>query len=87
MLHFDGLFPGPEPPTAGSRAAVAAHREELEGPTTRIYNYVLGLWGGKKKSQPLQFSSFYKEVNWGPERQSDSVEVIQTIDNLVTKVF
>ena len=28
-----------------------AQREELEGPTTRIYNYVLGLWGGKKRGR------------------------------------
>ena len=27
---------------------VVAHIEEPEGPTTRVYNYVLGLWGGKK---------------------------------------
>ena len=30
-------------------AMAAAHIEELEGLTTRIYNYVLELWGGKKK--------------------------------------
>ena len=29
----------------------AAHIEQLEGPTTRIYNYVMGLWGGKKKGE------------------------------------
>ena len=27
----------------------ASHIEELEVLTTRIYNYVLGLWGEKKK--------------------------------------
>ena len=32
-----------------SHAVVAAHIEELEGSTTRIYNYVLGLWGGIKR--------------------------------------
>ena len=30
---------------------VAAHVEELEGPTIRIYNYALGLWRGKKKEE------------------------------------
>ena len=30
---------------------VAAHGEELEGPKTRVYNYVLGLWGGKKEER------------------------------------
>ena len=34
-------------------AVVAAHREELEGPTTRIYNYVLGLWGGINTNREL----------------------------------
>ena len=29
----------------------AAHIEELEGLTTRIYNCLLGLWGGKKKRE------------------------------------
>ena len=32
------------------------HRE-LEGPTARIYNYVLGLWGEKKKKTK-------KEEDW-----------------------
>ena len=31
-----------------SHAVVVAHTEELEGLTTRKYNYVLGPWGGKK---------------------------------------
>ena len=33
--------------------AVAAFHIELERPTTRIYNYVLGLWGEKKKRREL----------------------------------
>ena len=33
-------------------AEVASHIAELEGPTTRIYNYVLGgLWEKKKKKK------------------------------------
>ena len=32
-------------------AVVAAHIEELEQLTTRIYNHVLGLWGGGKKGR------------------------------------
>ena len=32
---------------------VVAHIEEPEGPRTRIYNYVLRLWGGKKKRARL----------------------------------
>ena len=31
-----------------------SHIEELEGLTTRIYNYVLGLWGEKNKQEDWQ---------------------------------
>ena len=34
-----------------SHAEVASHIEEVEGPTTGIYNYVPGLWGEKKKKR------------------------------------
>ena len=45
-------FPGTEPHhlSVSSHAVVAAHIE-LEGLTTRIDNYVLGLRGGKKKRE------------------------------------
>ena len=47
---FTGSDPESGPTHHSSRhAMVASHREELEGLTTRTYNYVLGLWGGKKK--------------------------------------
>ena len=32
----------------------AAHLEELERLTTRIYNHELGLWEGKKKDEDRQ---------------------------------
>ena len=35
--------------SVSSHAVVVAHIDELKGLTTRIYNYVLGLWGGRKK--------------------------------------
>ena len=35
--------------SVSSHAVVVAHVEELQGLTTRIYNYVPGLWGEKKK--------------------------------------
>ena len=38
---------------SSSHAVVASHIEELEWLTTRIYNYVLGLWGEKKKRKRL----------------------------------
>ena len=34
---------------SSSHAEVASHIAELEGPTTRIYNYVLGDFGEKKE--------------------------------------
>ena len=45
--------PGAEPhhSSVSSHAVAAAHVEEIEGPTTRIYNSVLWLWGeGEKKN-------------------------------------
>ena len=57
-LHFCGrvCFPIAEShhPSVSSHAVVAAHIEELEGPTTRLYNYVLGLWGEKKREEDWQ---------------------------------
>ena len=48
-LGFTGLDPGRRPIQHSSSHAVAAsHMEEIEGLTTRIYSYVLGLWGEKK---------------------------------------
>ena len=34
---------------SSGHAGAASHIKELKGYTTKIYNYVLGLWGGKKK--------------------------------------
>ena len=57
MLCFDrvgfaGLDPERRPMHClSSHAEAASHIEELEGSTTRIYSYVLGLWGEKKKEQ------------------------------------
>ena len=49
LLHA-GSDPGCGPThCSSSHAVVVSHTEELEWPTTRIYNYVPGLWGEKKK--------------------------------------
>ena len=37
--------------TVSSRAVGVAHTEELEGPATRIYGCVLGLWRGEDKKR------------------------------------
>ena len=46
-----GSFPSPgtHQLSVSCHAVAAAHTEELEGLTTRIYNHALGLWGLKKK--------------------------------------
>ena len=56
---------------SSGHAEAASHMEELEGPTARIYNYVLGLWGGKKKRERLatdvtqgQSSSHTKKIDF-----------------------
>ena len=38
------------PPSVSCHAVMAAHKEELEQLTTRIYDYVLALWEGKKET-------------------------------------
>ena len=48
---FVGLHPGRRPTRGSASHAVAASHIEQEGLTTRIYNYVLGLWGEEKKKR------------------------------------
>ena len=57
MVHFGDLGfassdsgHGPTHCSAG-HAVAASHIEELEGLTTRIYNYVLWLWGEKERKK------------------------------------
>ena len=58
-LGFDGPgFAGSDPgrrPThcSANHAVTASHIEELERLTITIYNYVLGLWGQKKKKRKI----------------------------------
>ena len=50
VLALAGLGPGHGPTChASSNAVAASHIEELEGLTTRVYNYGLGLWRRKQK--------------------------------------
>ena len=49
---FTSSDPGHRPAHhLSSHTEAASPIEELEGPTTKIYNYVLGLWGGKTKKE------------------------------------
>ena len=43
------LVAEPHQLSVSCHAVAAAHIEELEGLTTRIYNHAVGLWGGKKR--------------------------------------
>ena len=47
------LVTEPHHSSVSGHAVVAAHIEELEGLRSRIYNYVLGLWGGKIKERKI----------------------------------
>ena len=47
---FAGSDPG-RGPSSPVRVEVASHMPQPEGPTTRIYNYVLGSFGGKKENK------------------------------------
>ena len=66
------FFPVAEPhhPSVSCHV-VAAHTEELEQLTTRIYNQVLGLWGGKRKNSKLAKQSFKNEgkINMFPDKR------------------
>ena len=53
-------------PLIGRHVVVVAHKEGLEGLTSRIHNYVLGLWGGKKQ----------KEVNLRKKHQINIVHMV-----------
>ena len=54
----------PHHSSVSSHAVVAAHIEEPEGLTTRIYYYVLGLWGGKNPPKPVWIKSkIHEESN------------------------
>ena len=50
---FSSLSAEPHHLSVRSQAVVAAHTEESEGFTTRIYNYVVGLWTGGKKERKI----------------------------------
>ena len=50
MVQVGFLGMEPHHSSVSSHAVTVAHIEEV-GLTTRIYNYVLWLWGGKKKRE------------------------------------
>ena len=85
MLLFSGPgFPGLDPgrgPThcSSSHAVVASHIEKLEGPTTRIYNYVLGLWEEKKKRK------IDNDVSSGPVFLSKAKTETKTTKDILLK--
>ena len=48
----------PHHSSVSSHAVAAAHTEEQEEPTIRIYNYVQELWGGKKEKSKATLKAF-----------------------------
>ena len=72
---FASLDPGNGHGTMSGHAEAASHMPQLEGPTTRIYNYVLGDFGekkGEKKEDHQQmlaqvpvFKKKRKKALWG----------------------
>lgn len=50
---FSSPVAEPHHPSVNSYTVAAAHREKLEGLTTKIYNYLLGLWGEEKKVRKI----------------------------------
>ena len=46
---------------SSGHAEVVSHIAQPEGPTTRIYNYVLGVFGEKKKKREKNFKKKRKK--------------------------
>ena len=47
----------------------AAHMKELEGLTTRIYNYVLGLWGEEKNKRGEDWQQMLAQAESFPAKK------------------
>ena len=54
---FAGWDPGRRHGTASGRVEVASHMPQLEGHTTKIYNYVLGGFGEKKQKRKRRLAT------------------------------
>ena len=87
---FTGLDPG----HGHGHAEVASHIAQPEGPTTRIYNYVLGAFEEKKKksiSQSKGYNLAMMETNkqqkqWLPTKQTDQVVELTKITKEVLRI-
>ena len=73
----------------------ASHIEELGGLTTRIYNYVLGLWGEKKERETYRPSAMYG-ICLNPDkptikkkfrRQSGNLNICSLFDDIKEILF
>ena len=76
--------------SVSSHVVVVAHIEELEGLTTRIYYYVLGLWGGKEKENQKREEDWQQVLAQGesfPAQKKEKEQWSQTKQNKNSQNF
>ena len=57
---------------SSGHAQAASHMPQLEGPTTRMYNYVLGgIWGEKAKKKKIVFRDQVRSGCYGHGQKFD----------------
>ena len=61
---------------SSSHAVGASHVEELEWSTTKTYNYLLGLWKGKKKDQKALWTLTFSPAKWAINAEHRSNKVM-----------
>ena len=60
--------------SVSSHPVAAAHKEEQEGLTTRIYNYVLELWGRNKKREEKIGNKCWLRVNPSQQKNKENLK-------------
>ena len=75
-LGFTGLDPGCGPMYhSSSHAVVTPHIEELEWLSTRVHNYVLGLWEEKRNRGRLATDVFSGPIFLPPKKKEKEKEI------------
>ena len=59
---FAGLDPGQTWHCLSGHIEAASHVPQLEGPTTKIYNYILGRWGEKQGGKKKDWQQLLAQV-------------------------
>ena len=79
---FTGSDPGHGHGTTYRPAEAASHIAEPEGPTTRIYNYVLGgLWGEEEKAR------LATDVSSGANLEKKFLEILSSGKYIFSRIF